>query len=651
MSRFSRWSATACLLAACSASATTHHGQLNGGAGTTAGPGSDAGTLLGTAGNTVMRVGGGDGGPAGTPAGDGGGATTPIKIDQCGTTNPAGLDAAALKTLLAGSGSAAAQSVLYPYDGTIFPRGLIAPLVMWQGSDDAEVVYVHLQSSNFEYKGCLKPTAAGQLQLPQDVWTMAEARAQGAADPFTLELTTQKAGVAKGPVSEKVIIAQATLKGSIYYNSYASKLATNQGAVLRIVPGKQVELFEGGTTGCEACHAVSADGTRLVAQKGNMTVGSVYALTPTTMAGAAATRTDAAFANFVGLSPDGKVYLTSAKPGNVGLRSSGSSSPTSAMYETDTGTAVMNTGVPSGAIMPTFSPDAKHLAFNDYAIANGHGLALMDYDATKRVATKYKQLYMDANKLPGWPFVLPDDRAVVFALGTESDFSGANVGINAIPGFLSQFLGGLGSWVSGTKGPYSNLFVVSADGGGTPVILAKAMGYATPTDAASQKTYLPFGMEEVDQNYYPTVSPVAAGGYFWVFFDSMRHYGNKGIQRQLWGTAVTVAANGKYESDPSHPAFYLTGQEEGTGNHRAFTALDPCRPEGGSCTTGIDCCGGFCNVPKSTSSELKVDLKGSCNMPKVPTCSKTDEHCVTAKDCCTHGDSCIAGYCGQVIPQ
>ena len=50
-----------------------------------------------------------------------------------------------------------------------FPRGMISPLLMWSGGM-ADAVYVHIKSKAFEYRGCLKPTAAGQLQLPQDVW-------------------------------------------------------------------------------------------------------------------------------------------------------------------------------------------------------------------------------------------------------------------------------------------------------------------------------------------------------------------------------------------------------------------------------------------------------------------------------------------------
>jgi hypothetical protein len=251
--------------------------------------------------------------------------------------------------------------------------------------------------------------------------------------------------------------------------------------------------------------------------------------------------------------------------------------------------------------------------------------------------------------LPGWPFVLPDNKAIVFQLGASTDFSGGNVGIDPIAGFSFGGLFGGGGGAAPTTGPWGNLFVLDL-ASGKEVVLAKAMGYASEADAASGKSYLPYATDELNMNYYPTVSPVAAGGYFWVFFDSERHYGNKGLHRQLWGTAVTISASGTYASDPSHPAFFLTGQEEGTGNHRAFTALTPCKIEGGSCKTGIDCCGGFCEFPAG-QSEFSANAMGKCHKPEQHRCSKLDEACTAKSDCCDTAASCIAGFCGYVIPQ
>jgi hypothetical protein len=60
---------------------------------------------------------------------------------------------------------------------------------------------------------------------------------------------------------------------------------------------------------------------------------------------------------------------------------------------------------------------------------------------------------------------------------------------------------------------------------------------------------------------------VAAGGYFRVFFDSVRHVGISGNARQIRGTAIRIPSGefNEYEEDPSLPAFYVQGREFGTG--------------------------------------------------------------------------------------
>ena len=114
--------------------------------------------------------------------------------------------------------------------------------------------------------------------------------------------------------------------------------------------------------------------------------------------------------------------------------------------------------------------------------------------------------------------------------------------------------------------------------------------------------------------------------------------------RQLWGAAIDISADGTYTKDPSHPAFYVTGQELGTGNHRAFAALDPCRKDGDTCSSGIDCCGGFCYL-----NDNEIDPKGTCG-PKMMMCSRQDERCSIASDCCGSDVplTCIAGFCAVV---
>jgi hypothetical protein len=255
-------------------------------------------------------------------------------------------------------------------------------------------------------------------------------------------------------------------------------------------------------------------------------------------------------------------------------------------------------------------------------------------DTATHTAGNYNMLYTEAAAAvrPGWPFVLPDNHAVVFIRTDEGDFTGGGAGVQ-------------GQIPDGTVAPFGELNIIDVDSK-TVTVLAKTMGYNTPDDAANNRTYLPFGEADLHHAYYPTISPVGAGGYFWVFFDAVRHYGVLGLQRQLWGAAIDIAADGSYAYDPSHPAFYLAGQELGTGNHRAFAALDPCKKDGDRCTSGIDCCGGFCFVEQT--QEL-AEPTGSCS-PKMTECAKRDERCTTDKDCCAPEpgelpNSCIAGYC------
>ncbi len=562
-------------------------------------------------------------------------STEPISIDECGATNPAGLDDADRQKLMA-AGTGAAPKLLYPYAGTVFPRGMIAPLLMWADMP-ADAVYVHIQSKAFEYKGCLQPTAPGQLQLPQEVWTQGANRTYGKNDPYTLEFALISGGVVSGKATLDFKIAQATVKGSIFYNSYSSRLpGASGGNVLRIPAGGQAEIFISGA--CNGCHSVSADGSRLLAQINLLSNGSAFQLNANSGPNPPGQTNAGPRGSYGALYPDGTKYLSTSvqmEVARANLSQGIGGTPDATLFDTMTGMPVPNTGIPTGALMPMFSPDGSRLAFNDFAIEMGHGLALMNYDMKTDTATAYEMLVKEADPMrPGWPFVLPDNGGVIYAKTDSPDFSGMGAGL-------------LGALI---PGPFSELQIVDIASGKVSV-LAKAMGFATEQDAAARNTYLPFGAEELAHNYFPTVSPVAAGGYFWVFFDAVRHYGNQGLQRQLWGAAVDISADGTYTSDPSHPAFYLPGQEFGTGNHRAFAALDPCKRDGDTCATGIDCCGGFCKIPDGTNNEFGQAV-GMCSSD-MPMCAKRDERCVTDTDCCAPTGNepqnvCIAGFCAFV---
>ncbi|HET8931830.1 MAG TPA: hypothetical protein VFN67_00250 [Polyangiales bacterium] len=579
----------------------------------------------------------------------------PLMIDDCGATNPAGLSPDDAQKLKAGSGSPGTIKWLYPYDGTVFPRGMLAPDLMWDGAGD--FVFVHIKSKIFEYSACLKPAAPGRIAVPQDVWDNAGQRSFGRDDNYVIELSTMTRGVVVGPATTHIQIAQAAIKGSIYYNTYRSNLvmpaammdpntggfpglgipgagAGSNGIIVRIPPGGRAEPF-GQTSDCSGCHSVSADGSRLMAQ--SFTSGALsYELMSN---GASAMPNAAGMAGaWVALYPDGSAALSMSSAVDVARAGIGRVADAT-VIDAKTGETIMSNGIPPGALMPFFSPDGTYLVFNDYALHEAHGIALTRYDTKTHTASEYTPLFTEpaGAMRPAWPFLLPDNHGVVFIRTDDGDFTGNGVGVS-------------GEIQMGAAAPFAELSIIDVSSK-TVTLLAKAMGYDTPEDATAGKTYLPFGPEDLHHAYYPTVSPVGAGGYFWLFFDSIRHYGGTGVQRQLWGAALDISADGTYTRDPSHPAFYVSGQEFGTGNHRAFAALDPCRKDGDKCTSGVDCCGGFCYF--EGQPEL-VDPVGTCEPTKhMMMCSRRDERCSVYSDCCTTDPTepqlmCIAGFCTQV---
>jgi hypothetical protein len=162
-------------------------------------------------------------------------------------------------------------------------------------------------------------------------------------------------------------------------------------------------------------------------------------------------------------------------------------------------------------------------------------------------------------------------------------------------------------------------------------------------------------------NYEPTVTPIASGGYAWVVFTSRRMYGNVAqlgpwvsdptnypwldpgqiTDKKLWVAAIDL--NATAGTDPSHPAFYLPGQELRAGNSRGYWTVPPCRSDGSSCDVGDECCGGFC--------ETGADGGLVCTA-QTPTCSNLYDKCTTTSDCCgaTQGVECINHVCTTAGP-
>ena len=546
-------------------------------------------------------------------------------------------------TKIKAGGPKGAMAFLYPYDQTVFPGGILPPLFQWKppAAGAIEAVYLHISSKFFDYKEVFGPIPAPQIELPKDAWDAAAQQSQGAGDPTIVELTTMSGGVVAGPVTETWVFARGQMKNAVYYNTYNSaRTLPPNGAVMRILPlarePEVVKTVAGGIVPlgpCYSCHSLSANGQMLVAQRhqypGGPYTSNSFDVTanpnadPPPLATASVGDEDWGFS---AVYPDGSKLLTAAQPAPAGqfpalfpfaeLNNPGMLGPRQAkMFDTRTGAAIAVKGLVINAKMPAFSPDGKKIVFNDHDNGQGHSLAVMDFDPATNTFSNRVEIYRDATLYPGWPFFTPDGLEVVFSLGNGSDYAT----IQDPP--------------AGLVVNRSNLYIVDLK------FLTKR-----PLDLANGRG-LP--VRDQDLNYYSTVSPVAAGGYFWVFFTSRRTYGNLMTQpetdpvtKKIWVAAVNIEGQrGEFPSppmgDPSHPAFYLPGQELGAGNIRAFATLTPCKSDGTTCTSGLDCCGGFC-------------VDGMCKGTP-PGCSKIEDKCMTSADCCqtTPPLVCIGGRCAQ----
>jgi hypothetical protein len=120
----------------------------------------------------------------------------------------------------------------------------------------------------------------------------------------------------------------------------------------------------------------------------------------------------------------------------------------------------------------------------------------------------------------------------------------------------------------------------------------------------------------------------------------MRDWGNNLIgtgvngNRRLWVAAIDPNIG---TADPSHPAFYLEGQENNTPNMRAFWVNNVCLETGEVCSANFECCSGFC-------------VNGKCGGITTLKCVGSGDTCTTAADCCNQAlTQCTNGKC-KVIP-
>jgi hypothetical protein len=532
------------------------------------------------------------------------------------TENPGALTTTQQGQLKAGGSSDSTFAWLYPYDQTVFPRGLISPTLQFAGTA-ATGMWVHISFPTMTYDGFFGASDPIQVQLPDASWKAINYAATPTS-VVSVEVTKLTSTGVDGPIKESWTIASGSVRGTIYYETYNSTIITGMGGIggvgiMQIQPGATTPTAV--KVGCgNVCHTASADGSTLVANAVYPGYnGSTYESASYDLKTSASTIFEPSNQSFTygGIYPDGSFVLSA-----TGYRTW--IGQPSLLYNTMTGAQIASTswsalGVTSAGTV-AFAPDGKFVAFNkggsSISIAN-FALAGYTFSALTNLVTS-----SPSTSLPtmAWPAFTPDDKTVAFHAGTSSDYETDN---NA---------GG-------------DVYVVD--------VASKTVTRADLLDGyTSTGTYLP--ANDPGLSFAPTILPEAVGGYFWVVFTSHRSYGNilpskdNGDENgKLWVAALDI--NPKPGTDPTHPAFYLDGQESTADNLRGYWVLSPCQNTGTTCSSGDECCTGFCREVGDAGSYSCVTPPSGCSMEY--------EKCTSSGQCCNKTEECLGGFCSQPPPK
>jgi hypothetical protein len=373
-------------------------------------------------------------------------------------------------------------------------------------------------------------------------------------------------------------------------------------------------------------------------------------------------------------------------------------------------TLITTTTFQAGA--PTFAaPNNAAIAYNYYN-KDQKSIAISTFDG-KSVIGSPTVLYNAANVTASgtgagmWPAFLPPppgtnrtfgdvvfQREIVY---NTRDFGGTRSQADASYPDLRQNAGSTDEiwWVNSTGATYTPVRLNALNGcnpdtgSSTPQYPCPTSSsylptgfnmHGTATNSSGTAISLPSGVSassfvDTAYNYEPTALPITVGGYSWVVFTSRRMYGNiatinpywsdpryqdlsqEPTPKKLWIAAID--ANPTVGGDPSHPAFYLPGQELMAGNARAYYVLNGCNQAATSqssassanvCASNLDCCQAPTGAAYSVQCVLDTPLTSAQTRHCLQisnSCAGSGQTCSQDTDCCSYasGGKCANAQC------
>lgn len=506
-------------------------------------------------------------------------------------------------------GNDAGVSVAYPYPKTVFPLGVLSPEIQWFGGNPNDGYKLKITEKYYEYTEYMMKSPPGRHIVPQADWDAIEKSGSGwQSDPVTMSLNRLSNGTAFQPQLHTWHVAQGKLKGEIYYFELPD--ICGAGRVVRIKPdAEQVDDFFS-TGGCFGCHTLSRDGKTMMA---SLDLGS----SPFPQVTIDLSSEPAQWGSLqLGNTPLGGTFSAFNEKGDKLLVSNDTylnESERLRIVDTFTGAVLNDNAMGNDCGEPAWSPTGKKIS----AICNlGAGGWIFDSSSGNLAVAD-----------------VADDGITVSNIKTLVPMAGG-IGRPTYPSFAPG-----GEWIAfgrATAGSRTtgdgDLWLVNTEDGNNLKKLAVA--------------------SSDNKSFNPVFAPLRAGGFFWLVYVTRRDYGNRlqGANRQqLWVTAIDDPPTA---ADPSHPPFYVRGQEDCAKSENAYVSLPPCKAKGQPCETGADCCEGYCLKDAGTGMYV-------CGDPPDPgQCSQDGNACESDADCCdfdpkSPGSSttCVDGFCQAPVPE